>query len=83
MFYKLACARDTRNVGNHTEAARIAGIVGDHGAKLDALRVLARLNPNDLNVTIERARCLVELQKPRQVGWAQGNVVASYMHTCV
>lgn len=72
-FYKLACARDTRNWGNHHEAARIAERLGDHASRLEALRVLARLKPDNLNVAIERARCLVELQKPRQVG--RGGVV--------
>ncbi|CAN0543820.1 unnamed protein product, partial [Ectocarpus sp. 8 AP-2014] len=57
MFYKLACARDTKNWGNHQEVARIAGILGDHTSRLEALKVLARLRPNDLNVAIERARC--------------------------
>ncbi|CAB1121298.1 unnamed protein product [Ectocarpus sp. CCAP 1310/34] len=66
MFYKLACARDTKNWGNHQEVARIAGILGDHTSRLEALKVLARLRPNDLNVAIERARCLLELQKPKQ-----------------
>ena len=67
-FYKLACSRDTRNWGNHQEAARIAGQLGDHTSRLEALRVLARLKPDNLEVAIDRARCLVELQKPRQVG---------------
>lgn len=67
MFYKLACARDTKNWGNHQEVARIAGILGDHTSRLEALKVQARLRPNDLNVAIERARCLLELQKPKQV----------------
>lgn len=67
-FYKLACARDTRNWGNHQEAARIAEQLRDHTSKLEALRVLARLKPDNLEVAMARARCLVELQKPRQVG---------------
>eukprot|EP00752_Nemacystus_decipiens_P001786 g1726.t1 len=65
-FYKLACARDTRNWGNHQETARIAEQLGDHASRLEALRVLARLKPDNLDVAIDRARCLVELQKPRQ-----------------
>eukprot|EP00903_Cladosiphon_okamuranus_P005376 g5369.t1 len=65
-FYKLACARDTRNWANHQAAARIAGQLGDHESKLESLRVLARLKPDNLEVAIDRARCLVELQKPRQ-----------------
>lgn len=71
-FYKLACARDTRNWGNHQEAARIAEHLGDYTSRLEALRVLARLKPDNLNVAIDRARCLVRLQKPRQVGEEQG-----------
>lgn len=71
-FYKLACARDTRNWGNHQAAARIAGELGDHTSKLESLRVLARLKPDNLEVAIDRARCLVELQKPRQVGSGVG-----------
>lgn len=68
VFYKLACTRDPRKLGNHREAARIAGILGDHASRLEALKVLARLQPNNLNVAIDRARCLLELQKPKQVG---------------
>lgn len=75
VFYKLACTRDPRKLGNHREAARIAGILGDHTSRLEALKVLARLQPNNLNVAIERARCLLELQKPKQVGGGGGGVV--------
>lgn len=68
VFYKLACTRDPKNLLNHQETARIAGIIGDHTSRLEALRIIARLNPCDLNVAIERARCLLELDKPKQVG---------------
>lgn len=75
MFYKLACTRDPRNLLNHQEAARIALILGDHTSRLEALKVLARLQPNDLNVAIDRARCLLELEKPKQVGTKGGLMV--------
>lgn len=68
VFYKLACTRDPKNLLNHQETARIAGIIGDHTSRLEALKIVSRLRPCDLNVTIERARCLVELEKPKQVG---------------
>lgn len=67
-FYKLACTRDPRNLQYHQQAARISRELGDHTSRLEILRVLARLQPTDLNVAMEKASCLMELERPRQVG---------------
>lgn len=66
-FYKLASTRDPKQLGHHREVARIAGILGDNESRLEALKLLTRLQPTNLNAAIERARCLFDLQKPKQV----------------
>lgn len=88
MFYKLACTRDPKNLQNHEETARIANIVGDHASRLEALKIIARLRPCDLNVAIRRAKCLLELNKPKQVrskprdGGTRASLLAVFVPAC-
>lgn len=72
MFYKLACTRDAKNIYYHEQGVRIARDLGDQLSLLQLLQTLARLRPTDLSVAIDKATCLVELDKPKQVGtWLQ------------
>lgn len=67
MFYKLACTRDPKNIFYHEQGVRIARDLGDQQSLLQLVQTLARLQPTDLRLAIDKATCLVELDKPKQV----------------